>query len=56
MTYEANNPSEDSNRSPNAHLKGLFHRICKMLFFDIKPGEDDAGIFFTDIHITSICF
>ncbi|KAI5743328.1 hypothetical protein M8J77_016922 [Diaphorina citri] len=22
---------------PNAHLIGLYHRICKLLFFKIKP-------------------
>merc|ERR1719319_898552 len=22
---------------PNAHLLGLYHRICKLLFYKIKP-------------------
>lgn len=22
---------------PNAHLLGLFHRLCKLLFYKIKP-------------------
>jgi len=25
------------NPLPNAHLLGLFHRICKLLFYKIKP-------------------
>jgi hypothetical protein len=23
---------------PHAQLRGLFHRICKLLFFGVKPG------------------
>jgi DNA excision repair protein ERCC-5 len=25
------------NAIPNAHLIGLFHRICKLMYFGIKP-------------------
>lgn len=25
------------NPKPNAHLIGLFHRICKLLYYKIKP-------------------
>ena len=25
------------NAISNGHLKGLFHRICKLLFFNIRP-------------------
>ena len=25
------------NPLPNAHLIGLFHRVCKLLFYKIKP-------------------
>jgi hypothetical protein len=27
---------------PFAQLRGLFHRICKLLFFGIKPGTRDV--------------
>ena len=25
------------NPLPNAHLIGMFHRVCKLLFYKIKP-------------------
>ena len=28
---------EQGNVAPNAHLLVLFHRICKLLFYRIKP-------------------
>jgi hypothetical protein len=36
MSFE--NARDDRERViSNVHLKGLFHRICKLLYFNIRP-------------------